>query len=206
MQIDGNIIKAERIRRAWSQEQLANATGLSLRTIQRIEKTGIASNESVKALAAVFGTSVQALSPAKPVAIPRKSWGFPKTLGAGLAGGVASALLMLFTLPASAVGYDVQAYLNGKLSDSGKKTADGKEPAFFPVKDGQSKERARIRVVANEIGAGNVRFDITLYDCDADGCKELKPIAMVAKYGSPAVVEWDSASGNRVGYTLTPRH
>ena len=53
-QIDSNFIKAERQKRGWSQEQLAVAAGLGIRTIQRVEASGTASNESAKCLAAVF--------------------------------------------------------------------------------------------------------------------------------------------------------
>jgi transcriptional regulator with XRE-family HTH domain len=58
MRVDPKRIRAERERRAWSQEHLATVTGLGLRTIQRIEKTGAASFESARALAAVFEVSV----------------------------------------------------------------------------------------------------------------------------------------------------
>ncbi|MFY0630286.1 MAG: helix-turn-helix domain-containing protein [Flavobacteriaceae bacterium] len=47
-------IKRMRIERHWSQEQLAEMSGLSIRTIQRIEKGENAGLESLKALAAVF--------------------------------------------------------------------------------------------------------------------------------------------------------
>ena len=40
--------------RLWSQEQLAEACGLSLRTIQRLESSGNASTETVRALASVL--------------------------------------------------------------------------------------------------------------------------------------------------------
>ncbi|MFM1895272.1 MAG: hypothetical protein RLZZ385_346 [Pseudomonadota bacterium] len=55
MQIDSRRVKALRNARQWSQEQLAMACGLNLRTIQRLESTGKASLESVHALASVFG-------------------------------------------------------------------------------------------------------------------------------------------------------
>lgn len=54
MQINIELVKSHRNQRAWSQTQLAEVSGLSLRTIQRIEKTGSAALESIKALAAVF--------------------------------------------------------------------------------------------------------------------------------------------------------
>ena len=50
------LIRKLRLRRGWSQEQLAELTGLSVRTIQRIERGYPPSLESRNALAAVFGT------------------------------------------------------------------------------------------------------------------------------------------------------
>jgi transcriptional regulator with XRE-family HTH domain len=43
-----------RLQRGWSQEQLAELSGVSARTIQRIERGQSASMETLKALAAVF--------------------------------------------------------------------------------------------------------------------------------------------------------
>jgi transcriptional regulator with XRE-family HTH domain len=50
-----DIIKDLRLQKSWTQEQLAGAAGLSLRTIQRVEKDGVCSLETKQALAAVFG-------------------------------------------------------------------------------------------------------------------------------------------------------
>lgn len=51
MRVNSALIRAERERRAWSQQHLADATGLGLRTIQRIEANGSASYESSHAIA-----------------------------------------------------------------------------------------------------------------------------------------------------------
>ena len=48
------IVRKLRLQRGWSQEQLATLTGLSVRTIQRIEQGQQPGLESLKALAAVF--------------------------------------------------------------------------------------------------------------------------------------------------------
>ena len=48
------VIKKLREQKQWSQEQLATLSGLSIRTIQRIESGNRASLESLKSLAAVF--------------------------------------------------------------------------------------------------------------------------------------------------------
>ena len=52
------VIRNLRIERGWSQEQLAEISGVSTRTIQRIERGGKASLESLKCLAAVFETPI----------------------------------------------------------------------------------------------------------------------------------------------------
>ncbi len=55
------MIKQIRISKGWSQEQLAEFSGLSVRTIQRIERGHNAGLESLKCLAAVFETDVSRL-------------------------------------------------------------------------------------------------------------------------------------------------
>lgn len=55
------IIRKLRLEKGWSQEQLAEASGVSTRTIQRLERGGQASLESMKCLAAVFETNFNAL-------------------------------------------------------------------------------------------------------------------------------------------------
>jgi transcriptional regulator with XRE-family HTH domain len=70
------LIQKLRLQRGWSQEQLAELTGLSVRTIQRIERGQTPSAESLKALAAVLEVNFGALreahmsSPATPAANP----------------------------------------------------------------------------------------------------------------------------------------
>ena len=48
------IVRKLRLKKGWSQEQLAQISGLNVRTIQRIERGHSASLESKKSLAAVF--------------------------------------------------------------------------------------------------------------------------------------------------------
>nr|WP_247749705.1 2TM domain-containing protein [Pseudoalteromonas viridis] len=55
------MIRKLRLQRGWSQEQLAECSGLSIRTIQRIERGQDPSLESLKSLAAVFETSIASL-------------------------------------------------------------------------------------------------------------------------------------------------
>jgi len=62
MNVDINLIKSERNKRGWTQSQLADICSLSLRTIQRIEKSGLASHESVQSLAAAYEITVEKLA------------------------------------------------------------------------------------------------------------------------------------------------
>ncbi|MFK7956862.1 MAG: helix-turn-helix transcriptional regulator [Lysobacterales bacterium] len=56
MLVDASKIKAMRLDHGWTQDQLAQLCGVSVRTIQRIEKSGVASLDTTNALAAVFST------------------------------------------------------------------------------------------------------------------------------------------------------
>ncbi|ATC94812.1 DUF4177 domain-containing protein [Pseudoalteromonas tunicata] len=54
MKINAALVLEIRLRRAWTQEQLSQFSGLSHRTIQRVEKEATGSLETKKALAATF--------------------------------------------------------------------------------------------------------------------------------------------------------
>lgn len=61
MLLDAEKVRATRLERGWTQEHLAGLCDVSVRTIQRTEKTGVASLETSNALAAVLETDRQAL-------------------------------------------------------------------------------------------------------------------------------------------------
>ena len=52
-----------RLLKGWSQQQLADFSGLSVRTVQRIEAGQAASTETLKSLAAVFEVDFASLNP-----------------------------------------------------------------------------------------------------------------------------------------------
>ncbi|OJF70334.1 hypothetical protein BK026_16985 [Alteromonas sp. V450] len=62
LMINSTVVKALRKKSGWSQEQLANAAGLSLRTIQRVESESKASMETKVCLAATFQISLESLN------------------------------------------------------------------------------------------------------------------------------------------------
>jgi transcriptional regulator with XRE-family HTH domain len=79
MKINPARIRQLRESAAWSQEDLAAASGVSLRTVQRVEKDGVAARETQKALAAAFDLSPKDLEQDDPAAEKRD-----QQLGLGL--------------------------------------------------------------------------------------------------------------------------
>lgn len=90
-------VRNQRESRSWTQEHLANAAGVSLRTIQRMESDGSASAESRLSIAAALGVPVESLhmAPEADVRLPKSEpsnitiemrWGY-----AGLLVGVIAA-------------------------------------------------------------------------------------------------------------------
>ena len=61
MQLQSETIKRLRDQRAWTQQHLADACDLSLRTIQRVEKYGNASHETALGLASVLEVELEEL-------------------------------------------------------------------------------------------------------------------------------------------------
>jgi transcriptional regulator with XRE-family HTH domain len=63
MKINAELVLELRAKKSWSQEELALAAGVNLRTIQRIEKEATVSLQSKKALASAFGIHISDLEP-----------------------------------------------------------------------------------------------------------------------------------------------
>ncbi len=63
MKINAALVLQLRTKQSWSQDELAIAAGLNLRTIQRIESEAVTSLQTKKALAAVFSIPISDLEP-----------------------------------------------------------------------------------------------------------------------------------------------
>ena len=87
LKIDREFIRSERHKRGWSQEQLAAAAGLGVRTVQRIESSGTTSSESAKCLAAVFEVPLTRLfrSEPEPQRWRKRLWAIGVAAGLALA-------------------------------------------------------------------------------------------------------------------------
>ena len=137
MRLNPHLIKQLREQQAWSQNHLAEVSGLSLRTVQRIEKTGVCAYESARSLAAVFATSVQALEPqsneSAPTLLSRfkqhsaKQW---RLMAGALVGAVA--VLMISTAQADNVKLAIRfAQNNGTPIDFALENPNGVSGEFM---------------------------------------------------------------------------
>jgi transcriptional regulator with XRE-family HTH domain len=173
MKVDSSYIKAQRARRAWSQEHLAEVSGLGLRTIQRIEKTGAASYESARSLAAVFEIDVAELRVAEAAVVePRRiSVSLRPVLGvvgALVAGG--ALLVTSTTLAADQVLMDVSVAVDS-TTDEARALAtqvvveDGKlVPEVNDLKLGD----LRFSIVPRVQTAERVLLEVTIYERRGD--------------------------------------
>jgi transcriptional regulator with XRE-family HTH domain len=151
MKVDSSYIKAQRARRAWSQEHLAEVSGLGLRTIQRIEKTGAASYESARSLAAVFEIDVAQLrvaplAAAEPRRISVSLRPVLGVVGALVAGG--ALLVTSTTFAADQVLMDVSVAVDS-TTDEARALA-----TQVVVEDG------KLVPDVNELKLGDLRFSI----------------------------------------------
>ena len=144
MQIDSDKVKSERTIRAWSQEHLAEVTGLGLRTIQRIESSGAASYESVRALAAVFEIRPQQLTSVNPVYIEslKATRQFPPLRA--LTATVLVAIALSSALFLSSTSWAEQIMLDIDLSYDNEENTEIIESQLL-IKEGKDADGFRIR-------------------------------------------------------------
>jgi len=67
MQVSGAVVRELRVKRGWTQEHLAHLAGVSAKTIQRVEKTGLCDLETRSALASVLQVDLSQLDGGKKI-------------------------------------------------------------------------------------------------------------------------------------------
>jgi DNA-binding XRE family transcriptional regulator len=196
MRVDSSYIKAQRARRAWSQEHLAEVSGLGLRTIQRIEKTGAASYESARSLAAVFEIDVAELRVAEPtLAEPRRiSISLRPVLGVVGALVTGGALLVTSsTFAADKVLMDVTVAVDSKTDEDSALTTqvvvdDGKwVPAANDLKLGD----LRFSIVPRVQTPDRVLLEVSIYERRGDEEFVVSQPRLIALSGEPTEVVID---------------
>ena len=90
--INGLLVKRLRTEKGWSQEELAIASDLSARTIQRIETDGSGSTNSLKSIASALEVEMHNLENKPRTHLIGVRWGY-----AGVAIGTTSATIAILT-------------------------------------------------------------------------------------------------------------
>jgi DNA-binding XRE family transcriptional regulator len=194
MQVDAQLIRNERLKRAWSQEHLAQVSGLGLRTIQRIENGEKASLETVKALAAVLELRVEGVlvdMPPPPVAITPpipshfrlfKPW---STFVAGCAFTLATlgGVFMMQGASAEQIDLDFAMTLNGEAVSVSELTSEDGSPAVIEVK-----ELVKVDLVPTVRDDGFVLVEAKIYTHEDGEFKLVSEPAMLTKNGTPVLI------------------
>ncbi|WP_462154282.1 helix-turn-helix transcriptional regulator [Pseudoalteromonas piscicida] len=183
MQINKQLIKSKRVERAWSQSELAQISGLSLRTIQRIEKLGTASLESIKALAAVYEVNVMEIQ-LKP---ETKGAKFTRKAAAFFAGTAVMAA-SVFTLSASAKPVMVDLM----LTSQGQTLADvqvlNEEGAFSEI---VFSDKLKIRLTSKIEQENQVKIVTEIYSLSSEGQVLIASPSVTVQHQKQAEVHFD---------------
>jgi transcriptional regulator with XRE-family HTH domain len=196
-QIDSSFIKAERRKRGWSQEQLAQAAGLGIRTIQRVETSGTASNETTKCLAAVFEVPLTRLIVEKSQQRTRvRIWAATATLFAALV----SSLLLVSRANATDV-----AMLVAIGTDDG-----GKSRMNLQLKDGQQTEikldkELRLLLTPKLQKDGTVFVSAEVYGWDGAAFKLAGKPRVLMRIGAETNLQLDLGNGHTAKISITPK-
>ena len=208
MHVDPQVVRAERRKRAWSQEHLAHASGLGLRTIQRIEASGVASNESASALAAVLSL------PLSQLAVPatgrkesvREVGSRSGILGLGAAAvagvGAVSALSFAF---ADEIALDVGVSISEEEQEEAIQVAMTK----LLVEDGddadfQIDDVARFIVTPAVREDGRILIAVQVFEFDGSDYVKTREPRVLTENGTPTEIVFGSSSGSLFRISLTP--
>ncbi len=229
MRIDPKKIRAERERRAWSQEHLATVSGLGLRTIQRIEKTGAASFESARALASVFevrvadlrvvrddaatvhasddysegadsvATQVQSVPPDAP---PKSRFRFrarPVLGGAAAALTAAGALFVATKGWADVVMLDVGVSMNDSQLEQSQVVSEANDHIALRAID----DRLRV-VMVPTIEKNGIMLATEIYLLEGNGYVLASSPKVLVENGKQAEIDLTTKDGASIHFSITP--
>lgn len=190
MKVDSSYLKRERERRAWSQEHLAEVSGLGLRTIQRIEKTGAASYESARSLAAVFGIDVAKLRVEAARPAPRRlGMRSRPLLGALAAAATGGALLYATQSFADQVLMDVSVALeNADETKEWKTQMVVDDGTLVPNVNDLSLQDLRFSIVPRVQEGGKILLEIGVFERHGNEEIVLSRPQLVALDGEEAAI------------------
>jgi transcriptional regulator with XRE-family HTH domain len=198
MQLNTQRVRMERELRGWSQEHLAATAGLSTRTIQRVEASGIASSETATALAAVFGLALADLR-SLPSSSPSRPWRRRLMAALGSAGLVAVGLLIASQAQAAKLLLDMGLTLGDETP----------RPSQVIVQDGREAEVRvdgawRVTVVPTIRRDGSIGLGLQLYRYDGQRYVLVAHPQLVTGDNSEAELRVGDGPDDELRVTITP--
>ncbi len=202
LSIETATIRRLRNGRTWTQEQLAHVAGLSLRTVQRIEARGQASQESLQAFAAALDCQSVILLRKTGRRRPRRAGTSPYF--AAVASLAAASILALVLYMPSILAQPVM--LNVGLNAGDERLVQ----AQLLSDEGRTSEvvladELRIELVSSVTKQGDVFIEILLFEPDTEGSflQVAEPAVLTADRRT-ASVEFEAKSGQHYLLELTP--
>ena len=198
LEIDSLLIKAERQSRGWSQEQLAAAAGLSVRTIQRMESGSVASSESAKCLAAVFEVPFSRLVIEKPRGLwsRRRLW----VAAAAVCAAVGSSLFLMSRANATDIGMAVK--LGTATTDEARMNLEVKDGGQTEIK---LEKNIRLLLKPTIQKDGSVFLATEVYGWDGNGFRLAGKPALLMRQGEETRLKLPLVDGRSVRISIVPK-
>jgi len=199
MQLNVDVIKAERLKRGWSQEQLAATTGLGVRTIQRIESTGIASSESATSLSAVFEVPLErivvASQPGTGISYRRKIYAFGSAA-------LVAVLALAFLLP-KAAATEVAMRVALSTGPSTESTMNTSAPDGKPTEIRFEKE-LKVVLVPRVLNDDQILLSIDVYRYEGQDFKLVSQPKILLRNRTETSLSVSMGNGQSIRLTITP--
>jgi transcriptional regulator with XRE-family HTH domain len=200
MHINRQWIRSERERRAWSQEQLALAAGIGVRTLQRVESAGVASNETAMALAAVFGCELDTLRVEPGRAFPTRWTGAWSAVAGGAAVLLLAGALFLSTRQAHAADIQLEVALTATQEHARHFTL--RVPEGMPA-EARLERELRLVLTPNALKDGTIHLAAEIYRFDGESFVWFAGPSVIAREGEDATINLTGGDGKI--YLITVR-
>ena len=202
LKVNSQFVRLKRQQRAWSQEHLAHVSGLGIRTVQRIEGTGLASYESAQAIASVLEIPVAELIEQSAPANRSSIWGFSSKRRIAI---MISSLLALMsvlvarTVVADQVMLDVGVTINEENQTASQVTTNEGEDAVIQIGD-----QYRLLISPTIGDNGDVYLAIRLLKSDGDEYVQIAQPRIVTADRQEAVIRSAREGGDSIYIKITP--
>ncbi len=202
LKVNSQFVRSKRQQRAWSQEHLAHVSGLGIRTVQRIEGTGLASYESAKAIASVLEIPVAELIEQSAPANQSLGWGFARKRRIAIMISSIVALMSFLiarTVAADQVMLDVGVTVNEENQTVSQVTTNEGEDAVIQIED-----QYRLLISPTVGDNGEVYLAVRLLKSDGDEYVQIAQPRLVTPDREEAVIRSVREGGDSIYIKITP--